>query len=202
MAGDFLAILDKSDAGKTLALGAGQSVFRQGEPIRWLYRVLSGRVRLSRVLARGPEIALARAGAGDVLAEASVFATHYHCDAISEAQSQVHRYPMRDIRNLLKREPESAMAFSSHLAAELMDLRATVEIRAIRRADDRLLAWLRFRSRGNPPAYVGKGMWPGVAKQIGLTGESLYRALARLERAGKITRTDGNVVLAKGRQAS
>jgi CRP-like cAMP-binding protein len=199
MADDFLEILDKLDAGKMLSLGANESVFRQGEPIRWLFRIVTGCVRLSRVLARGSEITLARVESGGILAEASVFASHYHCDAIAEAHSRVCRYPMRIIHALLKDKPGTAIAFGAHLAGELMDLRAMVEIRAIRRADDRLLAWLRFQSHGSPPTFDGKGIWPSVAKQLGLTGESLYRALARLERARRIRREDGKTVLRIGR---
>src|ERR1700689_4811917 len=102
MATNFLAALDKTCAGKMVALDAAQSVFKQGEAIRWLYRVVSGRVRLSRVLTRGSEITLARIGADGILAEASVFATRYHCDAIAETKSDVRRYSMRDVHVLLK----------------------------------------------------------------------------------------------------
>jgi CRP/FNR family transcriptional regulator, dissimilatory nitrate respiration regulator len=195
MATDFLTALDNTDTGKLVVLDAAQSVFRQGEPVRWFYRVVSGRVRLSRVLARGSEIALARVGADGILAEASVFAARYHCDAVAETEATMRRYPMRDIHALLKGNPDTAIAYGAHIAGELMDLRAMVEIRAMRRAEDRLLAWLRFRAHGTPPAFDGQGIWQSVARQIGLTGESLYRALARLEHAGKIRRTGGNVVL-------
>ena len=162
MATDFLAILDKSNASKAISFEPGQLVFRQGQSVRWLYRITHGHIRLSRVLMRGSEVVLARVTSGEILAEASVFTVHYHCDAF---------------------------------AAQIMDLRAMIEIRAIRRADDRLLSWLRFRSHGDPPSVDGQGIWPSVAKQIGLSGESLYRALARLQRAGKIERPGTKVVL-------
>jgi CRP-like cAMP-binding protein len=152
-------------------------------------------LRLSRVLARGSEIVLARVSGGEILAEASVFAAHYHCDAFADSRSLLQRYSIRDIHALLNCHPGAAVAYSAHLAMQIMDLRAMIEIRAIRRADDRLLTWLRFRSRGTPSSFDGHGIWPSVAKQIGMTGESLYRALARLQRAGKIARSGGKVVL-------
>jgi CRP/FNR family transcriptional regulator, dissimilatory nitrate respiration regulator len=193
MPSDFLAILDTSNKGKEVLFDAGQTVFRRDESVRWLYRVKRGRVRLSRVLARGSEIALARLSANEILAEASVFATHYHCDATAEAPSVLQRYPMRDVLALLKSDSNAAMSYSAYLAAQLMNLRTMSEIRGIRRADDRLLAWLRLQPPGE---FDGHGIWPSVARQIGLTGESLYRALARLEAAGKIKRIDGKVKLA------
>jgi CRP-like cAMP-binding protein len=196
MATDFLTTLEKATPGRTIAVAAGGNVFRQGEPVRFLYRVASGRVRLSRVLTRGAEIALARVSAGNLLAEASVFSSRYHCDAIAETPATLLRYAMRDVLAVLEAQPRMAMAFGAHLAHELMDLRATVEIRAIRRADERLLAWLQLRATGAPAAFDGSGAWPSVARQIGLTAESLYRALARLERSGKIRRRGGRVTLA------
>ena len=195
MALDFLAILDKSTASKAITFDARQPVFRQGQSVRWLYRITHGRLRLSRVLARGSEIVLARVSDCEILAEASVFAAHYHCDAFAESRSLLQRYPMRDIHALLNCHPGAAVAYSAHLATQIMELRAMIEMRAIRRADDRLLTWLRFRSQGTPPSFDGHGLWPSVAKEIGLTGESLYRALATLQRAGKIERTGGKVVL-------
>src|SRR5882762_7445636 len=117
MAADFLAMLGKINASRAITLDAEQSLFRQGEAVRWFYRIVSGRVRLSRVLARGSEITLARAVGGEILAEASVFATHYHCDAIAETHSEVRRYAMGDVRALLKSEPGAAVAYSAHLAA-------------------------------------------------------------------------------------
>jgi CRP-like cAMP-binding protein len=195
MAADFLAILDKSNASKAISFEPGQLVFRQGQSVRWLYRITDGHIRLSRVLMRGSEVVLARVTTGEILAEASVFAVHYHCDAFAESRSLLQRYPIRQIHALLSGHPGAAVAYSAHLAAQIMDLRTMIEIRAIRRADDRLLSWLRFRSHGNPPSIDGQGIWPSVAKQIGLTGESLYRALARLQRAGKIERPGTKVVL-------
>src|ERR1700683_753847 len=186
MALDFFAILDKPTTSKTIPFDARQPVFRQGQSVRWLYRITDGRLRLSRVLARGSEIVLARVSGGEILAEASVFAAHYHCDAFAESRSLLQRYPIRDIHALLNCHPGAAVAYSAHLATQIMDLRAMIEIRAIRRADDRLLTWLRFRSRGTPRSFHGHGIWPSVAKQVGLTGESLYRALARLHPGGDI----------------
>jgi CRP-like cAMP-binding protein len=192
---EFLAILDESAASKAITFDARQPVFRRGQSVRWLYRITHGRLRLSRVLARGSETVLARVSDGEILAEASVFAAHYHCDAFAESRSLLQRYPIKDIRALLNCHPAAAAAYSAHLARQIMELRTMIEIRSIRRADDRLLTWLRFRSCGTPPSFDGQGTWPTVAKQIGLTTESLYRTLASLQRIGKIKRRGGLVVV-------
>lgn len=195
MAAIFLALLENASEARTVSFAASQTIFRQGDTVRWLYLVTKGRVRLSRVLARGTEIALVRASGGAILAEASVFSTRYHCDAIAETPSTLRRFAMREVLALLETQPDAAIAYGAYLARQLMELRTTVEVRAIRRADDRLLAWLRLGATGKPPTFDSQGAWPSVARQIGLTPETLYRALATLERTGRIKRDGRRVVL-------
>lgn len=195
MAVEFQTALEQAISGKAVSIATGRPVFRQGDQVRWLYRVSKGRVRLSRVLARGTEIVLARVTAGDVLAEASVFSSRYHCNATAETPCEFLRYAMKDVLALMAAQPQAAIAYSAYLAHELMDLRTTVEVRAIRRADERLLTWLRLRASGSPAVFDGAGVWPSIAKQIGLSGESLYRALSSLERSGRLKRHRGRVTL-------
>ena len=202
MAAEFLAIVARTCSGHDATFDAGQTIFRQGDPVRWLNLVSAGRIRLSRVLARGSEIALATATAGDILAEASVYSPRYHCDAIAETRSSVTRYAMRAVQDVLQAEPLAAKMYGAHLAAQLMDLRAMAEIRAIRRADSRLFAWLQMRATGAPPVFDGEGAWPSIARQLGLAGESVYRALAELKRSGKIKRHRGRVELTRPARAS
>jgi hypothetical protein len=69
------------------ALAAGDVLFRAGDPIRSLFLVASGALVLSRSLPHGSDLVLQRAGPGAVLAEASLFAESYHCDAIAAQPS-------------------------------------------------------------------------------------------------------------------
>jgi CRP-like cAMP-binding protein len=194
----FFAVLAETCRARTTTFDAGQSVFRQGEAVRWLYVVTDGRVRLSRVLAKGTEIALARTLTGELLAEASVYSPRYHCDGVAEVPSQALRYSMRDVVSMLKESPEAAMAFGEYVAIQLMGLRTVSEIRSIRRADERLLAWLRAQAKGQPSTFDPQGSWSSVARQIGLSAESTYRALASLDQSGAIRRVSGRVVLVTG----
>lgn len=193
MAVEFLSVLAKACDGRPATFETGQSLFRQGDAVRWLYLISEGQVRLSRMLAMGSEIALARVTDGQILAEASVFSPNYHCDAIAERQTKASQYAMSDVRALLRDKPEASLAYGAHLAGEVMDLRAMSEIRAIRRADDRLLAWLQLHARDG--TFDGQGAWPSIARQIGLSGESIYRALAALERTGRIKRRGGKTTI-------
>ena len=64
---------------------AGKVLFRVGDRILALYVVVPGALHLTRALPHGAQLMLQRAGPDAILAEASLFATKYHCDATNAA---------------------------------------------------------------------------------------------------------------------
>ena len=71
------------------AVKAGQNLFRTGGRTAGLYEILKGKVRLVRVDRSGREAVLQVASAGETLAEASLFSSTYHCDAVAITDSVV-----------------------------------------------------------------------------------------------------------------
>jgi len=68
-------------------------VFATGDPVRSLFVVESGRVRLLRHAVHGATLVLHVARAGEALAEASLLSRAYHCDALAEIASSVIAIP-------------------------------------------------------------------------------------------------------------
>ena len=62
-------------AAATRSVKAGEALFHRGDKVLNLFEVIEGHVRLSRVDRAGREVLLYIAGAGETLAEASLFAT-------------------------------------------------------------------------------------------------------------------------------
>jgi CRP-like cAMP-binding protein len=178
-----------------LRLERGATVFRQGDPASAIYVIEAGRVRLSRVSADGVPLILYLADAGESFAEASLSATHYHCDAITETDSVVLALPKTDLLTLMTTDPAQGVAFALALAAQVRDLRTRLELRNIRSAKERVLAWLRLYGTGNPPRVTLTRPWTLIADELGLTREAVYRALAMLERERRIARRDGAITL-------
>jgi CRP-like cAMP-binding protein len=177
------------------SLAAGQSLFQQGESVGELYRLESGRVRLVRHTENGTKVVVHTARPGETFAEASAFTDAYHCDAVAETASRVAAMPKAAFHAALVRDPETSVRFARLLATQVVDLRARIELRNIRSAQERLLTWLRLRADGSPPRVTLDGTWTDVAAEIGLTREALYRALARLEAEGRIVRMQHGVLL-------
>jgi CRP-like cAMP-binding protein len=155
--------------------------------------VEQGRVRLVRHLEDGSSVALHVARAGDGFAEAALFADAYHCDAVTEVDAVLTQVPKAALLAALEADPRASLAFARMLAAQVRDLRARLELRNIRAAPERILAWLKLQASGTPPAVRLDRPWTEIAAEIGLTHEAIYRALAALEREGRIERAAGVV---------
>ena len=92
------------------ALKAGEALFRTGQRTAGYYEVVTGKVRLIRVDRAGREVLLHLAMAGDTLAEASLFASTYHCDAIAATDAVVRLYPKAIVLAEFDRHPKAAQA--------------------------------------------------------------------------------------------
>lgn len=177
------------------SLHAGDTVFLQGAPATALYRVRTGRVRLVRHLPDGSSVIVHVARSGATFAEAALFSDTYHCDAVAESAAVVAVIPKSDLLAALRKNPAACLELAKELAAQVRELRAHLEIRNIRSASARLLAWCRLVAKGEPPVLELDRPWAAVAAEIGLAQETLYRTLRELERAGQIAREGRRVVI-------
>ena len=187
LAARLLAVLHRSRVTRH-RFGRGATIFRQGDRAAAMFLIETGRVRLARVLADGTPLILYVAAAGESFAEASLSAATYHCDAIAETDTAVLSLPKADLLSALAAVPTECLALALALAAQVRDLRARLELRNIRSASARVLAWLRLHASGDPPAVPRHRSWTQVADELGLTREVVYRALAALERQKLIDR--------------
>ena len=76
-----------------------------------------------------------------------------------------------------------------------------MELRNIRSAGERVLQYLRLRAGANGRTIAIEGQYQDIAAEIGLTREALYRALARLEAEGVLTRDASGIALKKSATA-
>lgn len=160
---------------RRVALGKGECLFRRGDRVSRVFLVLDGRVELIRSQPDGGTLVLQRAGAGAVLAEASLFSERYHCDAVAACVASVASYAKGPIRERLRHDPDFHQAWSEHLARELRTARVRSELLALRTVAARLDAWLALHDGELPP----RGEWKSVAEQIGVSPEALYREIAQ-----------------------
>jgi CRP/FNR family transcriptional regulator len=169
------------------SLVSGQFLFRQGEAAENVFLIRRGRLRMLRHLASGDAVAIHTGRAGELFAEAALFADSYHCDAQAAETVTVASCPKVDILRAFAASLPLAMAWVERVTSQLHAARNALELRNIRSANDRVLNHLQLQA-GSTGEVAFEGRLLDVAAELGLTHEVYYRALAGLERSGAISR--------------
>jgi len=157
------------------ALAAGRTLFRRDDRVVSVHAVLAGEIRLVRHRSDGGILVLLRAREGALLAEASLFAARYHCDAVAAGPARVLAVGRDALKARLAADPDLAAVFAATLAREVQGARLRAELLAMRTVAERLEGWLAWND-GTLPA---RGGWRDLAGEIGVTPEALYREIAR-----------------------
>jgi CRP-like cAMP-binding protein len=156
-------------------LSRGESLFRDGDAVESLFVVMAGELRVTCLLPHGPELTLQRAPAGAIVAESSLFAPFYTCDARAARSSTVRAVPVQRVAAALRASCELAECWARHLEAEVHRARSHAEIVSLRTVAERFDAWRAL----NPGALPPRGKWYELAEELGVSAEALYRELAR-----------------------
>ncbi len=176
------------------SFGKDEAVFRRGARPQAVYFLLVGEVRLVRRSHAGGEVVLQRARRG-FFAEASLESAAYHCDAIAAEPSEVLSIPLGATHEALDADAAFRRAWTAHLSRELRRSRAQGERLALKSARERILHYLESEGTdGVITLTMSRKAW---AAELGLTHESLYRTLGRLEAEGRIIRRGSELWLAK-----
>lgn len=171
---------------------AGQPLFRAGDRPEGIYCVISGEVRLIRRTKNGAEIVLQRSRGG-FIAEASLWAKAYHCDAIIAEVGEVLRFPKQDFLAELDANVRFRDAWMVVLAHELRKLRARCERLSLNTAAERIIHCI--QSDGEDGVLTLTQSRKAWAAELGLTHEALYRALRRLTTAGVLSIEGDRIVI-------
>ena len=174
-------------------ISKGQRIFHLGDEVNAVYRVLEGEVRLTRFSPEGAEIVLHRAREGDFFAEASLFGTHYHCDAICTRSGCCLRLPAETLRHCLANDHSFAVEWIATLSRNLRRQRAAQERLGLKSLRMRVIHYLVDRGKeGRVELDQPIIRW---ATELGASHEALYRTLAEMEREGILQRQEQTLIL-------
>lgn len=168
-----------------LALSRGEYLFRQGQGPRRMYLVLHGEVLLERPGESGAAVTLQRVRGGFV-AEASLQAERYHCDALVAAPGAALWLPLEVLRAQLSEDGAFALRWIGMLSGEVRRLRAQCERLSFNSVSERLLHLIETEG-AQGWLSLPRGL-KSLAPELAVTHEALYRTAARLERDGVIRR--------------
>ena len=169
---------------------AREILVRIADPVRNVFSLISGEVRLIRRDRNGSEVILQRAR-GDFFAEASLWGKTYHCDVIAAEKSVVLRFPAKAFRSALDDDAAFRDVWMTHLAREVRKLRTQCERLSRHSAADRILHYI--ESEGADGAIILNQSRKAWACELGITHEALYRTLSKLQADGTLN-IDGDLI--------
>jgi CRP-like cAMP-binding protein len=179
----------------------GEMLFRRGDPARWVFFVHSGEVRMLRSGRAGEDILLHRARPGEYFAEAAVDCPEYLCDAIAFQASTLAVIPKSELAALLTRDRGFATQWNAVLMRELRMARARIERLALSSVAERVRHFVLTEGGDDACEVALAGSLKDLARDLGVSHEALYRTLAKMEKAGEITRNGAALRLAASRRA-
>jgi CRP/FNR family transcriptional regulator, dissimilatory nitrate respiration regulator len=160
-----------------------ETLFRIGDPIRYVFLVISGEARLIRLDSNGGEVILQRSRGG-FIAEASLDSRAYHCDAVTSEPTTILAFPTSAFRTALEEDSTFRRAWQSQLAKEVRKLRAQCERLSLHNAADRIIHFI--ESEGIDGVLTLTQSRKSWAAELGVSHEALYRTLRRMQVDGML----------------
>ncbi len=178
-------------------LARGQILFSEGEPSDHLFLVRSGRLRVVLASAHGEELVLSVCGPGESLGELSVLDREPRSATVDALEpSELIAIAGEDARTLLDTNPKALRAVAVALASGMRRLSGTaadlVFLDLPRRLAKLLLAESVVGADGKHESHLAMSQ-SGIAARLGVTRQSLNRALSELAHRGWI-RVDGATI--------
>lgn len=168
-------------------LGKGEVLFHQGEPAERFYLVLSGQVKLMRVMPEGREKLIDVVQPGQCLAEALMFSAQecYPVSAAALENSQILSIQSQHYRQCLSQHTELCFSLLATLSQRLHRLIAALDTLSLTNASDRVRHYLLQQAddKGMIQLDMSKRL---LASLLGIQPETLSRALHRLQESGMI----------------
>ncbi len=165
-------------------VNAGDTLFHLGSKPKHLFYLIEGGIHLLRRTQSGNEIILQRS-TGGFIAEASIDAQTYHCNAVVTASGNILSLPIQIVKLVLMEDIKFQQAWTSLLTREVRKLRAQCERLSLKTAAERIIHYI--ETEGTERSLVLTQPLNAWAIELGLTHEALYRSLRKLQTTAVLT---------------
>jgi CRP-like cAMP-binding protein len=180
-------------------LARDQVLFVEGEPADHLFIVISGRLRVLISGPRGDELVLALAGPGTSIGDITLIDGGPRSATVDAAETaELRVLPIEEVRAHVTAHPQALLWLAQGLAADLRRLSGTsadlVHLDLPRRLAKLLLSEAQTAPDGTMSVELGMSQ-AGVAARLGVTRQSLNRAVMRLTDRSWIRTEGAHVVI-------
>ncbi|WP_176559954.1 helix-turn-helix domain-containing protein [Teichococcus rhizosphaerae] len=195
----FLPFTDRPERGGAAIPGRpsrhlrGSEIYAEGSAIRQLYRVVSGAVRVCRMLPDGRRFIAQFALPGEVFGLDGVEEHRFSAEAVTEAV--LIAFARRDLEACLDREPLAAQSWQAYTLEKLAAAQDRFILLGCRSATERVAHFLLDLAARARPGREGLALPMSrydMADYLGLTAETVSRTLTLLRKAGMIAIEDNH----------
>ncbi len=184
-------------------LQKGEMLFRQGEKSEGFYVMQSGSVSIFSLTPDGREQIICVFRPYESFAEVTLATVEtYPANAVALESSQVVVVNKPHFRDLIRRQPELSLQMLGSMSLHLKHLVQSLQDFKSRQIEHRLAEWLLRQSPaaavGCPVAYDLPVSKKVLAGQLGVTSETLSRALARFRKEGLIVVEGARIQIING----
>ena len=192
--------LEKDPAATRIRFRKGEQVYAQGERSKYLYVVLSGRLRVSMARTDGFEFLLEIMGPGALMGEGPALdGGPRFASSVATEDSELLRFPVGDLPAAIERNPELAPALLSVTAAKQRNLANRLLALTMASPKSRIAEML-FRLSGSYGVQQGSHIvietrlsHEQIAALVGVTRVTVTRAMQDLTAAG-ILKVEGSSI--------
>ena len=171
-------------AGQNASIGRDESLFCEGDPADAVFVVVSGTVRLSKMLADGRRQIIGFHEAGDLIGFALSQEHSYSAEAVTSAR--LRRVSRTKLEGLMDANPQLRLSLFSLAARELAAAQRQLLLLGRKTARERLCSFLVERRRDGSGTIELPMSRTDIADYLGLTIETVSRTLSQLRSAGLI----------------
>ncbi|ARR50801.1 Crp/Fnr family transcriptional regulator [Photobacterium damselae subsp. damselae] len=204
MSFSIISLLNKTQLEKLashqekLICHTGSILFHQGDEANRMYVIEKGKVILYRLMPNGEEKVFNVFLAGDVIAEMALFMSprQYPMTARIEQDSVLLAYQHNDVKQLVSKTPELAVRVMEYMTNKIHSLVNDVNILTQVNANQRFVMKLAeiYKKQGLKTDKINLLTTKKLlATQLGMTPETLSRAIKRLKNEGQIVESGNSL---------
>lgn len=181
----------------------GMYLFREGDPIRGIYLLKSGKVQIGKVTPEGRELTLKICGQNQMVGEITVFSgpSKYRLDAKAIADTECLKITIDDLEEALQRDHNMAMAFMRWTGIDQQKTQTKFRDLLLHGKKGALYSTLIRLSNSYGEIHSDGVLIDMVltnqelANFCGMTREVVNRMLSDLKRDGIISMIDGKIII-------
>jgi len=177
-------------------------LFSEGDPPEWLYLVLRGRVKITKLSQEGKEVILEVVRPGEPFGAVAVLKGFpYPANAVAMEDAQLLRLARADLLRLLDRFPSLLQSVLGHLGERLRDSHEMLKSIALEKVHARVAALLlKLAEKTSTKTPQGlridlKLTKQDIAEMVGTTVETSIRTMSALKRQGLVAEQQGYIVI-------